>query len=101
MKAYTKEYLNKFHYTETDFIPCEICARRGVDIHHIITRKRRSYLKDNINNLMSVCRECHQDYGDINEYIPMLFKIHRKIMTINHVSVDEKWFNEIIAKYEG
>jgi hypothetical protein len=35
MKKYTKIYLKEFDYVMDDFIPCEICSKRAVDIHHI------------------------------------------------------------------
>ena len=39
-----------------DFVPCEICGKRGVDIHHIHGRGKG---KDVIGNLMALCREHH------------------------------------------
>jgi hypothetical protein len=38
MKKYTKIYLKEFDYVMDDFIPCEICSKRAVDIHHIESR---------------------------------------------------------------
>ena len=38
MKQHTKIYLDYFSYTTADFIPCEICGNRAVDIHHIEAR---------------------------------------------------------------
>jgi 5-methylcytosine-specific restriction endonuclease McrA len=53
-------------YTDTDFICCEVCNRRAVDIHHIETRGMGgSKLMDTPENLMALCRECHHeaDFG--------------------------------------
>ena len=39
MKIHTKIYLKHFGYTIADFIPCEICSSKSVDIHHLIFKK--------------------------------------------------------------
>lgn len=55
----------------TDAPLCEMCAKKGiikpaVDIHHIISfmstddEYRRKALAYDYNNLMSLCKECHQ-----------------------------------------
>ena len=33
MKNYTKIYLDYFGYGIEDFIPCEVCGQKAVDIH--------------------------------------------------------------------
>jgi hypothetical protein len=38
MKKHTKLYLQEMGYDETDWIPCEVCNRQAVDIHHIEAR---------------------------------------------------------------
>lgn len=66
MKAYTKTYMDYFGYGIEDFIPCEICGERAVDIMHIIPQskfgKKRKLDRDDIKNLMAGCRGCHIDY---------------------------------------
>ncbi len=60
MKKHTKIYLKGMGYHETDWIPCELCPKTAVDIHHIEPRGMGgSKSKDVIENLMAVCRECH------------------------------------------
>lgn len=76
MKPYTQVYLNHFGYSTADFIPCEICDSRAVDIHHIEARSKRKDLLNDINNLMALCRKCHSEYGDIVELKPKLQEIH-------------------------
>ena len=57
MTRHCKIYFKHFDYGEQDVIPCEICGRRAVDIHHIHGRGRG---KDVIENLMALCRICHR-----------------------------------------
>jgi 5-methylcytosine-specific restriction endonuclease McrA len=66
LKKHTKVYIEAMGYTDTDFICCEVCNRRAVDIHHIETRGMGgSKLMDTPENLMALCRECHHeaDFG--------------------------------------
>jgi len=81
MKPYTRTYLDYFGYSELEFIPCEICGNKTNDIHHISCKGMGgSKLKDNIENLMAVCRICHTEYGDKKQYIDLLNKIHLAFM---------------------
>ena len=48
--------MDHFGYTQADFIPCEMCGTRAVDIHHIYGRGKGM---DVAKNLMSLCRNCH------------------------------------------
>lgn len=60
MKKHTKVYLEYYGYDETDFIPCEMCGSKAVDIHHVESRGMGgSKSKDYIENLIAVCRICH------------------------------------------
>jgi len=66
MKKHTKLYLQEMGYDETDWIPCEVCGAKAVDIHHIEARGMGgSKTKDVIENLMALCRSCHYaaDFG--------------------------------------
>lgn len=102
MKKYTKTYLDSFRLDETDYIPCEACmTSQAVDIHHIISRKRDKELFNDVRNLMAVCRDCHQRYGEVNDFIPMLFKIHYTIMKLKGVYAEKDWFDKIIEKYDN
>lgn len=57
MQAHTKIYLKHFDYGQQDYIPCENCGGKAVDIHHI---KGRGKGKDVIENLIALCRKCHE-----------------------------------------
>ena len=77
MKNHTKVYLKEMNYHETDFIPCEMCGQKAVDIHHIDARGMGgSKDKDIIENLMGLCRSCHERYGDKKEEKAMLRVVH-------------------------
>ncbi len=71
MQKHTKIYLEHHGYTIADFIPCEVCGAKSVDIHHIEPRSKfgskTKEEQDNINNLIALCRECH-DKAHTYEY---------------------------------
>jgi 5-methylcytosine-specific restriction endonuclease McrA len=78
MKKHVKTYLDFFGYDETSWIPCEMCGQTAVDIHHIDARSMGgSKLKDNIENLMAMCRKCHMELGDKKEHKVMLKVVHQ------------------------
>ena len=77
MKNHTKVYLNHFGYTGEDFIPCEVCGSRAVDLHHIHRRGMGgSKSADTIDNIMALCREHHLEYGDKKQHMEFLKEIH-------------------------
>lgn len=77
MKSHTKIYLKHFGYGGEDFIPCEVCGSRAVDIHHIECRGMGgTRIKDEIQNIMALCREHHLQYGDKKQYIDFLKERH-------------------------
>ena len=57
MTKHAKIYMKHFGYGADDVILCEACHRKAVDIHHIKYKSRGG--KDEIENLMAVCRTCH------------------------------------------
>lgn len=66
MKKHVKIYLEYFNYDNGDFMPCEVCENKAVDIHHIEPRGMGgSKKKDKIENLIALCRSCHikADFG--------------------------------------
>lgn len=70
-------------YTPGEFIPCEVCESKAVDIHHIEARGMGgSRDKDHVQNLMALCRDCHERYGDREKYKLMLKDKHHEVMEL-------------------
>jgi 5-methylcytosine-specific restriction endonuclease McrA len=77
VKNHTKVYLKGMGYDTTDFIPCEVCQAKAVDIHHIEARGMGgSKTADTIENLMALCRYCHDFFGDKTQHKEMLKARH-------------------------
>ena len=86
MKKHTRIYLDAMGYDESDFIPCEMCGQRAVDIHHIHARGMGgSDTKDYIENLMALCRACHLEYGDKTHHRVALVERHWEVMQERNV----------------
>ena len=84
MQKHTKIYMEYFGYDLSSWMPCEICGCQGVDLHHIEARGMGgSNQKDNIENLMALCRGHHIFYGDKKQYKEMLIQQHLKFMEKN------------------
>lgn len=80
MKSYTKKYLDFAleHYNRDPHeILCEIpeCNKKAVDIHHILGKGKYPELRDDINNLIALCREHHEEFGQKKQFIEYLQKI--------------------------
>ena len=83
MKKYTLTYFKHFGYDISDFIPCEVCGKTAVDIHHIEARGiGGSKDADNIENLMALCREDHLKYGDKKQHKEWLKSIHEQRLSM-------------------
>lgn len=84
MQKHTKVYLNFFNFHNPEFIHCEVCHNQAIDIHHIIPRSKfgnkEKDKQDVIENLIALCRKCHDmAHAEIftKEY---LTEIHLKTM---------------------
>jgi len=80
MKDYTKVYLDYFGFSTTDFVPCENCGAKAVDIHHLTPRSTRKDLINKIENLMALCRECHTKAERFHNFNEDLRLVHRKAL---------------------
>ena len=62
---------------------CEVCGSPAVDTHHIQARGMGGdpqSKKDVIENLMALCRNCHENFGDVPECREKLAEVHLKFM---------------------
>ncbi len=84
MQPHTKIYFTHFGYSENEYIPCEVCQCQAVDIHHIIPRskfgKKEKHKQDKIENLIGLCRHCHDLAHDEILIKEMLILVHKKWM---------------------
>lgn len=89
MKNHVKIYLKYIQdelglYPEDSF--CECCWdkdrwNKAVDIHHIEARGMGGTTKpDVIENLMGLCRYCHERMGDKEQYMAYLKRVHKKFI---------------------
>jgi hypothetical protein len=81
MKKHTLKYLSHFNYSLEDYMPCEVCGNRAIDVHHIEARGMGgTSQKDEIEGLMGLCRECHIHFGDKKQYIDYLKETHQSFI---------------------
>jgi len=73
-RDYKQLYLDYFHLDKTDFIACENCGKPANDIHHLTFRSQGG--TDKIENLIAVCRDCHNKAHNSKEFNEKLRKIH-------------------------
>ena len=57
MQAYKRKYMKHYGYGEQDRVLCEVCHAEAVDIHHVIFRSQGG--TNDIDNLIALCRSCH------------------------------------------
>ena len=79
MQVHTSIYFEYFGYDISSFIKCEVCSMKANEIHHIKPKGMGgSKTKDYIENLMAICRTCHDKVSTYGmEY---LIAIHTKFM---------------------
>lgn len=95
MKGHTQLYMKAFGYGVSDFIACEICGAKAVDIHHIDARGMGgSRIKDHIENLMAVCRGCHMEHGDKKDRKNTLRVMHFHVMKNHGLNVPHETSEE-------
>lgn len=86
MKKHVENYLNSVGKDHTDFVACEVCGLKAVDIHHIKPRskfgKKTKYLQDLPENLIAVCRPCHDKAHSVKSFNESLQGIVNKRMGI-------------------
>ena len=76
MTKHCKIYFTHFGFGIDDVVPCEICGKRAVDIHHIDGRGKD---KNVIGNLMALCRDHHNAAHGIGKTY-----LHKDVMQVIH-----------------
>lgn len=68
MQPHVRNYLQAFGYSGFEFIPCEVCGAQSIDVHHVEFRShfgsKRAAERDHIDNLIALCRTCHDAAHD-------------------------------------
>lgn len=63
MQKYLKDYMKRHGYGMDDVLLCEECGAKAVDLHHKVFRSHEfSDKRDSDDNLVLLCRECHNKY---------------------------------------
>jgi 5-methylcytosine-specific restriction endonuclease McrA len=78
MKNYVKTYLKYFGFSPADFIPCEACGAKSVEIHHLRPKSLDKKLENNIGNLIALCRLCHEAAHRDRKFNEELKLTHRR-----------------------
>lgn len=100
MKPHTRIYFDFFGYDQSDFIECEVtnCGCQATEIHHIDCRGmggNPNKDKDNIFNLMAMCRKHHIELGDKKQHKDSLREMHLFRMAELQPRKTEEMLNEI------
>lgn len=77
--------MDHFGYDTSDWIGCEVCGKTAVDVHHLDFKKMGgSKHKDYIENLIAVCRSCHDKCHDSKEFNLSAKEAHMNNLHQNH-----------------
>lgn len=83
MQKHVENYLQAFGYSGFEFIACEVCGGKSVEIHHVEFRSHfgstRKHEQDAFENLVALCRECHDkahgvDSRDMKDMLKQITK---------------------------
>ena len=89
MQQYLKNYLTANGLTPGDWILCQHCEiKEAVDVHHIQPRskfgKKTRSERDSAENLIALCRTCHNKAHDNEISKEKLFGIVQKALFNNN-----------------
>jgi 5-methylcytosine-specific restriction endonuclease McrA len=79
MQRHTKIYMDFYQYGIDDLVPCVGCNNRAVDVHHIDARGMGgdpTGRKDVIENLVALCRRCHNNAEFNKEFNDLIKRKH-------------------------
>ncbi len=95
---YREKYKRAFNVHDNK-IHCESCQRYGeFDVHHIQARGMGgdpNGKRDIIENLMGLCRKCHEWHGDKKERRFYLYESHRQALVSKEVEFDEELMEQL------
>lgn len=60
MKKHIKNYMKHHNIGEQDIVLCEECGAVACDVHHVVKLSQGG--SDEVENLKSLCRSCHEKY---------------------------------------
>jgi 5-methylcytosine-specific restriction endonuclease McrA len=87
MVNHKKVYITFFNLDVSDHILCTNCGQVAVDIHHINARGMGGSLKDYIENLVALCRLCH-NMVESNTYKNKQVRIKHLKLVLNKLEGD-------------
>ena len=85
MVNHKKVYVTFFNLDISDHILCTNCGKVAVDIHHINPRGMGGSQKDYIENLVALCRLCH-DKVESSPYLNKKVRVKHLYKVINYLS---------------
>ncbi|MHA1795821.1 MAG: HNH endonuclease [Promethearchaeota archaeon] len=82
MQKHTKIWMDFFDKTTDEIVLCENCRSKATEIHHIDSKGMggTSLNKDYIENLIALCRSCHEMAHGSIEFNQELKEVHLKYM---------------------
>lgn len=105
MTPWAKIYTTDYKLDLSDHWQCESCGRMdklaNFDLHHIRSRSSMGgqKLANRIENIMCLCRKCHETKGDKKAWKSWLYKVHLKHMEAHSVKFDRLWIENQIEKH--
>lgn len=60
MKQYTRLFFQRYELLPHEVF-CALCGQQAVDLHHIIKKSKSKERINDTDNLLPVCRKCHDD----------------------------------------
>lgn len=101
MQPHTKLYFKAFGYDTSDFVACEVCGAKAVDInHHPARGMGGTKTPDRIECLIAMCRKHHIAYADKDQFRAWLYKVHLTHMEQHGVVFNREWIENQIAKWK-
>ena len=71
-----------------------------LDVHHVCARSMGgSKHKDFIENLMGLCRKCHEKFGDKKQFKGWLYRVHKQKLEETGKAFDVELIDSLIEKY--